>query len=104
MNINKPPEFWAVIIGMVLYVATRDAETESIPRRMAKTGASAFLAYGLSPTIAPYVRGSETIAAVGIMAAGLFVLDTMTALVSDREFIKEMIRRRLGGGGGNGDA
>ena len=36
-------------------------------------------------------------ATVIIMAVGLFALDTATALVADREFIKELVRRRMGG-------
>ncbi|WP_217701812.1 hypothetical protein [Pseudooceanicola sp. HF7] len=66
---------------------------------MIKTAASAFLAYGLSPTIAPWTRDSEVLAALGVMALGLIALDTATGLISDREFIKEMIRRRIGGRG-----
>lgn len=98
---GKSVEYWAVLAGMVIYVASRDAEREPLPRRIAKTAASAFLAYGLSPTIAPYTRHSEVLAAVGLMAFSLVALDTITALVSDREFIKDMVQRRFGGGRGN---
>lgn len=94
---DKSFEYWAVLAGMVLYVMTRDAEQESISRRIAKTLASAFLSYGLSPTIAPWTWGSELAAAVLTMAFGLIILDTMTVLLSDREFVKKIIRKRLGG-------
>ena len=33
--LNKPLEYWAVLIGMVLYAASRDAEEEAIYRRVA---------------------------------------------------------------------
>jgi hypothetical protein len=96
--LNKPLEYWAVLIGMVLYAAARDAEREALWRRLAKTGASGFLAVGLSPDVAPYLRNSETLATVAIMAFGMIVLDVVTALLQDRAFIKDLIRKRLGGG------
>ena len=95
--LNKPLEYWAVLIGMILYVAARNAESEAFWRRIAKTGASALLAIGGSGELAPYLRNSEALATVAIMAFGLFVLDIGSALIQDRAFIKEMIQKRLGG-------
>lgn len=96
---QKPLEYWAVLIGMVLYDAARDAPREPLLARAVKVFASAFLTFGLSPTIAPYLRGSETAAAVAVMAFGLLALDVLTALVGDRAFIKDLIKARFGGGG-----
>ena len=98
--LNKPLEYWAVLIGMVLYAASRDAEKEPLIKRVIKTAASAFLAVGLSPALAPYLRGSENVAAVAIMALGLLLLDAATAVISDRKFIQDLIKARIGGGGG----
>ena len=100
--LNKPLEYWAVLIGMVLYAASRDAEKEALWRRVVKTVASAILAVGLSPTLAQYLRGSETAATVAIMAFGMLALDVTTALIGDRQFVKELIKARLGGGSDNG--
>jgi hypothetical protein len=97
--INKPIEYWLVLIGMVVYVATRDAESESIARRIGKTLASALLAAGASSQLAPYLGGSEAAAVIVIMTVGLILLDTATALLKDRAFVKELIRRRFGGDG-----
>lgn len=83
---------------MVLYAATRDAEREPLWRRGIKTLASAFLSFGLSPGLAEYLGISEILAAIAVMAFGLLALDTGTALISDRAFIKELIHRRMGGG------
>jgi hypothetical protein len=96
--LGKSWEFWAVLLGMAVYVATRDAETESLSKRVSKTLASGLLAFGLAPTIAPWVRDNEIAAAVVVMAFGLIILDLVTALILDRDFIKELIRKRLGGG------
>ena len=95
---NKPLEYWAVLIGMVLYAATRDSEKDPLIKRTVKVAASAFLAVGLTPTLAPFLRGSETAAAVAVMAFGLLALDIGTALISDRQFIQDLIKSKLGGG------
>lgn len=98
--LNKPIEYWAVLIGMVLYAASRDAEKEALWRRVVKTVGAAFLAFGLSPSLASYLRGSETAATVAIMAFGMLALDVATALIGDRQFVKDLIKSRLGGGNG----
>jgi len=95
---GKSLEYWAVIIGMIFYVMSRDAEREPVARRAVKTVASAFLSFGLSPTLAPMARGSEVLAALAIMAFALVLLDTITALLADREFFKDLVRRRIGKG------
>lgn len=101
---GKPLEYWLALIGMVLYAAARDAEKEALWRRVAKIAAAALLSMGLSPSLAPMLplvgdlEYAEIYAAIGIMAFGLIVLDTATALVADREFIKDLLRRRIGGG------
>lgn len=94
---NKPLEYWAVLLGMVLYAATRDAEKQPLVKRIVKTLASALLTLGLTPSFAPFVQQSEMVAAVIIMAFGMIILDVATAIVSDREFIKELVRNRIGG-------
>jgi hypothetical protein len=97
---NKPPEYWAVLLGMILYAATRDAESEPLWRRGAKVLCSALLALGLSAELVrfaePWITVSESIATVAIMAVGLIVLDVLVAIVADREFIRGLIAKRLG--------
>lgn len=95
--LNRPLEYWAVLVGMVLYVAARHAETEAFWRRMAKTGASAALALGGSNDLAQWFSIPESLAVVGIMAFGLLALDVGTAVVQDRDFIKDIVKRKLGG-------
>lgn len=96
---EKPIEYWLVLIGMAIWVITRDAEREPIIRRSSKTLASGLLAVGVSPGLSEYLDGSEIWATVLVMALGLFILDTATALVADRDFIKDLIRRKIGGKG-----
>ena len=96
---SKSWEYYAVLLGMVLYAASRDAEREALRMRLWKTLASALLAIGLSPDLATYFSTSETFITVGIMALGMILLDVSTALLKDRAFIKDLIRRRVGGAG-----
>ncbi|MCB5199013.1 hypothetical protein LGQ03_07155 [Loktanella sp. TSTF-M6] len=94
---NKPIEFWCIVAGMLIYVATRSAENDPIMMRFAKALTAGLLAVGGSHEVAPYVRGSEVIAAVLIMAFAQLALDVGTAIFSDREFIKALIQKRFGG-------
>lgn len=94
---DKSLEFWAIIVGMSVYVATRDAEKEPLQKRMIKVVTSGFLTIGLVPELAPFVQDSEGTAAVLIMAFGILILDLLSALVSDRAFITEIIKRHIGG-------
>lgn len=95
--------YWAVLAGTALYLAARDAEKEPLLRRVVKTAASGLLAYGGSAELSAYLRGSEIAAAVIIMAFGLIVLDTATAIIKDRALFKQIIRARLGSGGGGNE-
>lgn len=101
--LDKPFEYWAALAGMVLYAAAKDAEREPIIRRVAKVSASALLAFGVSPSLAPYLHDSETMAAVCIMAFGQLFLDVVTATLGNREFVQKLIMARFGGGR-DGDA
>ena len=96
--------YWAVMAGTAIYLGMRDAEKEPLRRRIAKTAASGLLAYGGSAEISRWVYGSEIAAAVIIMAFGLIVLDTATAIIKDRAFIKSIVGHRLGTDKGGDDA
>lgn len=90
--------YWATMAGVAIWVGIRDAEREPIQRRVAKTAASGLLAYGAGPTAAPYLGGSDIAATVALMAFGLLALDVLSGIISDRDFIRDALRRRLGGG------
>lgn len=96
--LGKPLEYWAVLAAMIVYVASRDGEKEPVKMRIAKTVASSLLAFGASPSLADYFGFTEIVATILIMAFGLIVLDVMTGLARDREFIKELIKSKTGGG------
>lgn len=98
--LDKTWEYWAVFLGMVIYLMTRDRETETIIFRISKTIASALISVGTSDAVADYFSVSDTIATVFIMAFGLIALDVLTGVARDREFIKDILKNRLGGNDG----
>ena len=93
---DKPIEYWVTLLGLAVWTGSRDAEKDPLHRRLAKTATSALLTVGISPSIADYAGISEIWAAILVMAVGLLALDTATALISDRDFIKQVIRKKLG--------
>lgn len=97
--LGKPIEFWIAVIGAMLYVAERH-HTRRLLSRIILVGSSAGLGVGLAPDVAAWSGWSETIVAVVLIVFGYLLLDLGTALIADREFMKSIIRNRLGGGGG----
>ena len=91
---DKPVSFWTVVAGMAVWVFM-STPAESLAKRAGKTFVSGALAVGLSTEVANYLSIGEGPAAVAIMAFGLIVLDIM----SDRKFLTDVIRGRLGVGG-----
>lgn len=93
---DKPLHYWIALIVGILIVIERHKEKP----RTARIGIAAIsggMGFSLSPEAAIWTGRSETLAAMIITAFGYLVIDVLTALVADREFLKEIIRRRLGG-------
>lgn len=96
---ERPPEFWVGLVAAALYVF-RKSESKSIWMRGIEAGISGGLGFALAPSAAQWAGGSEAIAAVLITSLGYLGLDVLTSLVADRAVIRDIIVRRLGGGGG----
>lgn len=99
MQENLDLKFLAAVVAVGIWATFRHAETEPLSRRLSKTAASGLLSYGLAADVAPWVGGSEALAAVVLMAFGLLVLDIVAGLLADRELLKEIIKKRISGGG-----
>ncbi len=96
---DKAPEYWFIIVGMAIYIAMRNAEAAPLRTRLLKALTAGMLAVGLSPELATRIGFSEGITAVIIMAFGQIILDGVTGLLGDRDFIKEILRSYLTKGG-----
>lgn len=93
--IQKTNEYWLALSAMVIYVIVRDSK-DTLPRRVAKTAASAMLTVGVSADFAMLTGMSDRFSAIVLMAAGLTLIDTVTAIVADKQLIKDILMRRLG--------
>lgn len=99
---EKPVEYWLAFIGAAIYVGLQKSESDAWLRRLLKLVSSAAITLGLSASFAERVGISEAWAVVILMVLGQLGLDLMTALISDRKFIKDLIKSRLGGDQTNG--
>ena len=59
---------------------------------------SAGIGHSTAPDIAAYLGRSETLAVMIMTALGYLIMDGHWALFSDREWLKEFIRAKIGGG------
>lgn len=99
---EKSVEYWLALIGAAIYVALRDSEKERPIRRVLKLLSAGAITLGLSNGLAEYMNIREAWAAVALMVLGQIMLDLLTALVGDRNFMKDLIRSWLGKGQNNG--
>ncbi|NNW55498.1 MULTISPECIES: hypothetical protein [unclassified Roseobacter] len=96
MWLDKPWEFWVALIAAAAYVYERGHE-KKITSRILLVISSTGLGASLSEDLAEWSGHSEILAVVVITTTGYLVLDVITSLIRDREFVKELIRKRLGG-------
>jgi predicted membrane protein len=93
---NKPFEFWAVIIGMMVWFFIRIPTTESLLARVIKTLGAAALGFGLCHDVATYLGVGDALSAVLVMAFGMIFLDAATSLFANEKFMSAFLRKRLG--------
>ncbi|WP_420415843.1 hypothetical protein [Marinovum algicola] len=94
---DKPLEYWITVLGMLVYTGLHSAAGQHVMIRLARVVIAFCLGLGLSASLAPHVWGNEVLAALLLMAFGQIALEVVTGLISDREFIKEILRERLKG-------
>ncbi len=92
----KPIEYYVALAASMLFVLTQHKEKTWLSRS-AIAGSSGGIGYATAPDVAMMVGRSEILAVVVITAFSYFLLDACGALLADREAIKEMVKRRLGG-------
>lgn len=93
--LDKSLDFWIALAASTLFVYEKSNDRPLLSR-LALVAISAGLGYSLAPDVAGWTGRSETLAAVVLTTLGYLVLDFMSALVADREFIKEVIKARFG--------
>jgi len=94
----KPVEYW-VALGVVLLIVIErgmKARTGRVQQAL-MASISAGMGVALSPSLAAWSGRSETLVVMAVTAFGYPAIDTLAALVADREAMREIIVRRLGG-------
>lgn len=94
---SKPIEFWIALVVGVLIVIERHREKSAVARAVI-AAISGGIGYSMAPEFAAWTGRSETLAVMVLTAFGYLLLDLGAALIADRSLIKDVIRRRLGGG------
>ncbi len=93
--LGKPLEFWVALLTGVGIVIERNKGRPFVGRVF--IGAiSAGIGYSQTPEVAEWTGRSETLVAMVLGGFGYMLLDIVAAVLADREFVKSIIRERLG--------
>ena len=94
--IQKPIEYWAALFAAVGFVFMRNRAPGAIYGGVV-AGVSGMLSIALSADVAAWLGWPENVVLVLIAAFGWALMDTAIALVADRELIKRLISKKVGG-------
>lgn len=92
--IERTLEFWVALVAAALYVYLNSKE-KVIAYRLIMVASSAGFGFSLSGEAAEFLGIGTTFAGVLIIVFGYLAIDLVTALISDRGFIKDIIKSRL---------
>lgn len=92
----RPFEHYLALLSAMIFVVLQHKEKPMLSR-LVIAGVSGGMGSALATDAAELTGRSEIIAVVVITAFSYLVLDAVGALISDREAIKEILVRRLGG-------
>ena len=91
----RPLEFYIAILAASVFVYENNKDKPFLSRFLI-TISSAGFGFSLAPEVAEYIGAPMTITGLLITALGFLALEITAALVSDRAFIKELIKKRIG--------
>lgn len=91
---ERTTEFWVALLAAGIYVYLNSKE-KAMHYRILMVASSAGFGFSLSQDVSQFLGIGETLAGVIIIVFGYVIIDLVTALVSDRGFIKEIIKGRL---------
>ena len=92
--LERSTEFWVALTAAAVYVYLNSKE-KALHYRILMVASSAGFGFSLSIEVADKFGIGTTLAGVVITVFGYLIVDLMTALVSDRTFIKEIIKGRF---------
>ena len=97
MFFGKPIEYCVALVTGMLIVVDRHRNKGALSRALV-AAISGGIGHSLSADFAAWTGRSETLAVMILTAVGYLLMDTLMALVSDREWIKEILKSKLTGG------
>lgn len=92
--LDRSVEFWVALCAAALYVFMNSKE-KAIHYRIVMVASSAGFGFSLAKDASNWLGIGETLAGVIITVFGYLIVDLVTALISDRQFIKDVIRARF---------
>lgn len=95
---QRPIEFWVALIAGMLIVIERHKEKPMVARALI-AAISGGIGYSMAPEVAAYTGRSEVLAVMVLTTFGYLVIDLTTSLIQDRDFVKDIVKSRLGKGG-----
>lgn len=95
----RSPEVWAGIAAGMIYVYNK-SPLPSRTSSAAEAAVSGLLAYAAGEWVAAWAGVNEAMAVILLASLGYAVLDVARSIVADREILKEIIIKRLGGKNG----
>jgi hypothetical protein len=96
--LDKPLGYWIALITAMALVFERH-KGKSALSRLVIMSISAGIGHSLAPEVALWLNRSETMAVMLLTPLGYAIATTAMAIISDRQWIKELISARLGAGG-----
>jgi hypothetical protein len=91
---ERTTEFWVAAIAAAIYVFL-NAKDKAIHYRIFMVASSAGFGFSLAGDVAAWLGIGETFAGVVIIVFGYLLIDLVTSLVSDRAFVKEILKSRF---------
>lgn len=92
--LERTTEFWVALIAAAAYVFLNSKE-KAIHYRILMVASSAGFGFSLAKDASAWLGIGETLAGVVIIVFGYLVIDLVTALISDRAFVKEILKSRF---------
>ena len=96
---HRPPEVWIAIGAGAAYVFQKSAQ-RTMAGRVIEAGISGGLGYAVGPDAAAWAGINPALSAILVSALGYLTLDVLTSLVAERQVVRDIIMRMLGGGSG----
>ncbi len=95
----RAPEVWAGIMAGMIYVYVKSPHP-TWTMRVFEAIISGLIAYATSDWAAERVGVPLPVAAALLAACGYLILDVVRSLIADRQILKDIIVKRLGGKNG----